>query len=124
MDPLKYDFIYFRNLEAILIQPSKQTALKYLEPIERQFQELASRDGGTPDKIDRQEIEGRALRWENAVVVIFKPKRATWWAFPVKEIKYLSKFVGLVRPQAEKHGVKVIDESRLPSGTGEKIRPD
>ena len=122
LEPSGLVFIFFDNLETILIQPSKKTALRYLEPMERIYYNFAPPDRKEACKIDPLEIEGRALKWENYIVMLLKSKRADTYCVEMKDLKEPRKFISLLNDRAKSHGIELIDESHLPSGTGEKLR--
>jgi hypothetical protein len=74
-------------------------------------------------EIKIQDIDRRVNNCDKYVEFIYKLKRADSLSMSVEDFKDLRKFVALVRPLAEKHGVQVIDESRQPGGAGEGSRP-
>jgi hypothetical protein len=122
LEPDDFNFVDFRNIEAVLVQPSKSTAIKYIEKVDKAYYDHALPDEKEACKIDPLEQEGRALKWENYIVMIFKLKRADTYCEEIKDIKDPRKYILLLKELAKRHGIPVIDESHLPSGTGEKIR--
>lgn len=124
LEPEEFNFIDFRNIEAALVQPSKSTAMKYIERVDRLYFDHAPPDRKAACKMDPLEQEGQALKWENCIVMIFKSKRADTYCEGIKDIIDPKKFIGLLKELGNRHGFSVIDESRLPSGTGEKLRPN
>jgi hypothetical protein len=72
---------------------------------------------------DPQDLDRRVKDCDKEVEFIYKFKRADTLSIAIKDFKDLHKFVELVRPLAHKHGISIIDESGLPSRTGENIKP-
>jgi hypothetical protein len=122
LEPSEYEPILFQNLEAILIAPSRETAKKYMLAMDKVLNMFAHPVRDLDREIKIQDIDRRVNNCDKYVEFIYKLKRADSLSMSVEDFKDLRKFVALVRPLAEKHGVQVIDESHLPSGTGEKIR--
>jgi len=121
-EPSEYHFIFFQNLEAILVAPTKETAKKYHLAMDQVFNEIAHPEKKMKAETDPAELDRRVKDCDKEVEFIYKYKRVDDWGISVKGFKDLRKFVGLVRPLAEKYGVGVIDESHLPGATGEKIK--
>ncbi len=124
IEPGELNFVNFRNIETILVQPSKNTAMKYLEPVDRLFYDFAPADRKEACKPDRMKLESEALKLENCILMIYKSKRAETIREDIKDIKDPKKFKALLKDLGKRYGFEVIDESHLPSGTGEKIRPN